>query len=90
MNSIFSILDDFIILVIVGICMCVGYILKKAVCTDKIDRFTPLIMAALGLALNIWINDLSITPEIVLGGLLSGLSSLGLYEAFSKFLKNKN
>ena len=43
-------------------------------------------MGVLGLGLNIWIN-LSITPDIVLAGLVSGLASTGLYEAFHQFIK---
>lgn len=79
-------LTQFSIPVIVGICLCVGYILKNVVPIDKINKFIPLIMGAMGLGLNIWIN-LSISPEIILGGLVSGLASTGLYEAFHQFIK---
>jgi hypothetical protein len=79
-------LVEFSIPVIVGVCLCVGYILKSFVPTDKINKFIPLIMGLLGLGLNIWIN-LGISPEIILGGLVSGLASTGLYEAFHQFIK---
>lgn len=79
--------SSYIILVIVGICLCVGYVLKNLVPNDKINRFIPLIMSVLGLVLNIWLNDGIATPEIILGGMISGLSSTGLYEAFKQFLK---
>lgn len=81
-------LNQFSIPVIVGICLCVGYILKNVVTTDKVNKFIPLIMGALGLGLNMWIN-LGVSPEIILGGLVSGLASTGLYEAFRQFIKNK-
>ena len=81
-------LNEFSVPLIVGICLCVGYILKNIVPTDKINKFIPLIMGVLGLALNIWIN-LTLTPEVLLGGLVSGLASTGLYEAFHQFVKNK-
>lgn len=79
-------LNQFSIPVIVGICLCVGYILKNVVTTDKVNKFIPLIMGVLGLGLNMWIN-LGASPEIILGGLVSGLASTGLYEAFHQFIK---
>ena len=79
-------LNQFSIPVIVGICLCVGYILKNVVTTDKVNKFIPLIMGGLGLGLNMWIN-LGVSPEIILGGLVSGLASTGLYEAFKQFIK---
>ena len=74
--------------IIVGICLCIGYILKNVVTTDKINKYIPLIMGVLGVGLNCWIN-LSFTPEILLTGLISGLSSTGLHQVF-KNLINKN
>ena len=81
-------LTNFSIPVIVGVCLCIGYILKNLVPTDKVNKFIPLIMGLLGLGLNVWIN-LDISPEIILGGLVSGLASTGLYEAFRQFIKGK-
>lgn len=81
-------LTQFSIPVIVGICLCVGYILKNVVPIDKINKFIPLIMGVMGLGLNIWIN-LGISPEIILGGLVSGLASTGLYEVFHQFIKKE-
>lgn len=79
-------LNQFSIPVIVGICLCVGYILKNVVVTDKVNKFIPLIMGVLGLGLNMWIS-LGVSPDIILGGLVSGLASTGLYEAFRQFIK---
>ena len=81
-------LTNFSVPVIVGICLCVGYILKNAVPTDKINRFIPLVMSVIVLGLNIWIN-MSVSPEIILGGIFSGLSSTGLYEMFRNLIHNK-
>ena len=83
-----EIFNDYITALVVGICLCVGYVLKNVVPTDKINRFIPLIMAVLGVALNIWIN-MSFTPGILLGGMISGLASTGLYEAFRQFIKKE-
>ena len=79
-------LNDYVEIIILGICLCLGYILKNLVQSEKIDRFIPLIMGSVGTLINIWIN-MQITPKILLAGLISGLSSTGLYEAFKQFLK---
>lgn len=81
-------ISDFAIPVIVGICVCIGYIIKNIVTTDKINKYIPLIVGVLGVILNIWMN-MSFTPQILLGGLVSGLASTGLYEAFRNVI-NKN
>ena len=71
---------------IVGICLSVGYIIKNIIPTDKVNKFIPLIMGGLGIAVSVWIS-LSFTPEVLLKGLISGLASTGLYEAFHQFIK---
>lgn len=81
-------LNEFGVPVIVGVCLCVGYILKHLVPTEKIDRFIPLIMGALGVALNLWIRR-SVSPDILLGGLFSGLASTGLHQAFKQLIDRK-
>ena len=80
-------LNDYIVLVVLGICLCVGYILKNLVPTDKVNKFIPLIVGVLGVVLNIWANGWAITPEVLLGGLASGLASTGTYEAINQFVK---
>lgn len=80
-------LVDYAIPIIVGICLCVGYMLKNMVKTDKINNYIPLIMGILGVVLNIWIN-LKFTPIILLGGLVSGLASTGCYETFKNLIEN--
>lgn len=81
-------LTDYAVPIIVGICLCIGYILKNLVPTDKINRYIPLIMGALGVGLNAWMN-LAFTPQILMGGLFSGLASTGLYEAFKNLISKK-
>lgn len=72
--------------VILGICLCCGYILKNIVKTDKINAFIPLIMGVIGVVINIWIN-FAFTPEILLGGLISGLASTGLHQVFKQLIE---
>ena len=79
-------LNSFSVPIIVGICLSVGYIIKNIVPTEKADKFIPLIMGVLGIAVSVWIS-LSFTPEVLLKGLISGLASTGLYEAFHQFIK---
>ncbi len=79
-------LENYVVLIVLGICLCVGYIIKNVFPTDKVKRFIPLIMGVLGVGLNVWLQR-TFTPEVVLGGLVSGLASTGLYEAFKQFVK---
>ena len=78
---------EYAVPIIVGICLCVGYILKNVVHGEEINKYIPLIMGVLGVGLNIWINT-GFTAEILLGGLFSGLASTGLYEVFRNTVKN--
>lgn len=79
-------LTNYAVPIIVGICLCVGYVLKNIVTTDVINKYIPLIMAVIGVVLNVWIN-MAFTPEILLAGMFSGLASTGLYEAFKQLVK---
>ena len=81
-------LTEFAVPIIVGICLCVGYIVKNMIPSDGINKYIPLIMGALGVALNVWIN-LGITPQILLGGLFSGLASTGLHQAVKNMIDHK-
>lgn len=83
----YSFLTDYAVPIIIGICWCIGYIIKNVIPTEKINKFIPLIMGVLGVVLNIWIN-MGFTPTILLGGLASGLASTGINELV-KNLKEK-
>lgn len=80
-------LTNFAIPLIVGICLCLGYIIKNIVPNDNINRFIPLAMGIVGVLINVWVNK-AFTAEILLGGLFSGLASTGLYEMFRNLIKN--
>lgn len=79
-------LNDYLVLIVVGICLCVGYVLKNIVPTDKVNRFIPLLMAVLGVVINVWLNDFAFSPEILLGGMASGLASTGMHQMFKQFI----
>jgi hypothetical protein len=81
-------MTDFMIPVIVGICLIVGYIAKKWV-KDLDNRYIPTLCAAVGLILAIWMAGWTISPEVILQGLLSGLASTGLHQAFKQIVEKK-
>lgn len=80
-------LNDYIILVVVGICGCVGYVLKRL---DFIpNKFIPLILMTLGMGINILTNLPVFNASVVLGGMASGLASTGTYEAIRHLVNCK-
>ncbi|MDL2224687.1 phage holin family protein [Eubacteriales bacterium OttesenSCG-928-M02] len=85
--EIMEILQQFVVLVVLGICLGVGFIIKHSL--DFIpNKFIPLIMGILGVVLNVWING-AFTPETLLGGLASGLASTGAFELVRQQLPEK-
>ena len=82
-----SFLTNYAVPVIVGICLCIGYIIKTSLTRIK-NKYIPLIMAVIGVLLSIWIN-LNVDPNIILCGLFSGLASTGLYKMFRNIINNK-
>ena len=83
-------LNDYMVLMVVGICLCVGFVLKHLVPTEKVNKFIPLIMAVLGIVINVWMNAFAFTPEILLGGMFSGLASTGMHQAFKQLIGGEN
>ena len=80
-------LNEYSVPVIVGICLCIGFILKNLVATDKINKFIPLIVAVIGVVVNAWLNAWTVTPEILLSGMFSGLASTGMHQLFKQFIE---
>ena len=83
-------INDYIVLIAMGICLCVGYVIKHVIPSDKVNRFIPLIMAVLGVGINVWLNAFAFTPEILLGGLASGLASTGMHQVFKQFIEKES
>lgn len=48
-------LTEFMVPVIVGICLCVGYVIKKWI-KDVDNKWIPTVCAVLGVILAIWMN----------------------------------
>ena len=80
-------LNEFMLPVVLGICLCVGYVIKKWI-KDVDNKYIPTIVAIIGVVLSIWISEWQITPEVILGGMISGLGSTGMHQLFKQFIEN--
>ena len=78
-------LNEYMVPVIIGLCLCVGYIVKHWI-KDIDNKIIPTLCAILGVVVAVWINWGNITPEVVLSGLASGLASTGLHQAITQYL----
>lgn len=69
----------------------VGYIVKNLIPSEKINRFIPLVAALVGIAvctgIDIPAGNFGVNTIIV--GMISGLASTGMYEAFRNTLGGK-
>lgn len=80
-----SFLSNYINVVVLGICLCIGYVIKESL--DFINnKYIPVIMLGVGTAINIMINLPNINAVIILSGMVSGLASTGLYEAMRNLI----
>lgn len=72
--------------IILGICLLTGYVLKTAF--DRFpNKYIPLAAWLLGTVLAVVLNwQGGITAQVVLGGMISGLASTGLYEMLRNLL----
>lgn len=84
-----DILNDYIVPVVLIICLCIGYVLKNLVPTDKVNRYIPVTVAVIGIVIAVWNAGWVISPGVICIGLVSGLASTGMYEAFRNFIGNK-
>lgn len=81
-------LTQYLSLVVMGICLCVGFVIKNSL--DFIpNKYIPAIMLVLGTIINVLINLSGISAEVILTGMLSGLASTGLYEMFKNFISKE-
>lgn len=82
-------LSRYVVLVVLAICLCLGYIIKHSISVIP-NKYIPLIMGVVGILLNLWINGWEFTPEILLGGLASGLASTGTHELVRNLFPRNN
>ena len=82
----FSFVVEYISPIILVACLIVGYVIKHAIPNETINRYIPLILAVLGIVLNVW-ACMGISLEIAVTGAMSGLASTGLYELFAQLIE---
>lgn len=78
-------LNDYMVPVIMGICLCVGYIVKHWV-KDADNRIIPTLCAVLGVAVAVWMNLPDITPDVLLTGMASGLAATGFHQGVPQLI----
>ena len=79
-------LFDYVNLVTLGICLCLGFALKTAFDWFP-NKYIPLAALSGGCLINILINlQAGVNAEVVLSGMISGLASTGLYEMIRNLL----
>lgn len=83
-----SFLTEYMAPVIVGICLCVGYVLKHWV-NDVDNKIIPTVCAVIGALLAVWLNWPSVTPDVILTGMASGLASTGLHQAVKQLINRE-
>ena len=83
-----EILNDYIVVLVMAICLAVGHIIKHFLPMD--NKWIPLIMGCLGVLINVWVNAWGFTPEVLLGGLASGLAATGAFEMVRNLVGSEN
>ena len=79
-------LNEYMIPVVLGICLVVGWVIKKWI-VDIDNKYIPTIVTILGAVLAVWFNAWSVTPEIILRGLITGAASTGMHQLFTQFIE---
>ena len=85
-----SFLIESVNVVVLGICLCIGYVIKSIWNNNDFNKFIPLIMLVLGTILNVLANLNGITLEVILCGMFSGLARTGLYEMFKNLINKES
>lgn len=78
-------LTQYIDLVTLGICLCVGFALKEAFTWFQ-NKYIPLTMLILGTIIAITTHIGNMDAKVILSGMISGLASTGLYEMMKNLL----
>ena len=76
--------DEYLIPIIAVGCLCIGFVLKKWMPAD--DKWIPTILLFLGALSGAILFGFNY--EGIVKGMLSGLASVGLHQAFYQFIKN--
>lgn len=82
-----SFITDLYMPLILVLCLGVGYILKHWI-KDVNNKIIPTILAALGMAVAI-LTTPKPNLQVIVGGLLSGLASTGMHQAFKNLIEKE-
>jgi hypothetical protein len=79
-----SSLSHYFVLVVIGVCCCIGYIIKTSL--DFIpNKYIPLILAIVGVITNCVLSK-GFSIDILLGGMMSALASTGCHQMFKNLI----
>lgn len=88
MEELYNFLIQFAVFPVALICFGVGYVIKHFI--PKLpNKYIPLILACLGLIINLALNQFSFTYEVIVTGIGSGLISTGSFELVRNLLDKK-
>lgn len=69
--------------IVMVICLCVGFIMKKFLPTD--NKFIPLTLMILGAVIACIYNN-GFTIDHIAAGMVTGLASVGLHQVFAQLI----
>lgn len=81
-----EVLSNYVVAITMAICLAIGYLIKHSLNFIP-NKYIPLILAIIGIGVNVWVNQ-TFTPDILLGGLASGLAATGAFEAVRNITNN--
>lgn len=88
MEEILNLISHYAVFPIALLCFLVGYAIKHYI--SKIpNKFIPIILACLGLVLNLAFNHFAFSFEVIITGIASGLVATGSFEAIRNLASNK-
>lgn len=82
-----EVLQNYLVPVIVVLCLIVGYIIKHWV-RDADNKIIPTVVTVIGIAAAVAMNWGAVTVEVIVGGAVSGLASTGLHQLFKQWIEN--
>ncbi len=82
----FTVLTEHFVLVVVVACLAIGYMVKHASFMKWLPNDDiPVVLAFIGAGLNLVVSGLSIESAVY--GMIMGLASTGLHQAFKRFVE---
>lgn len=80
-------INDMYIPIVLVICLCVGYVMKKFLPSD--NKWIPLTLMILG-GIIACFNASHVTIELIGAGMVTGLASTGLHQVFAQLISHNN